>query len=145
VRCPECDAPTIAFAVPPDLREYAPAAETAICSRCLRTVPASDVDENQGFSSARQTQSDTAADPDAADFSAIHQSVPSGPAGVAFALVLGKLDSLALNRSDIEALCEFAEREGTDVRLALERLATAEELDPTFDVERRTSQLASFR
>ena len=40
---------------------------------------------------------------------------------VAFALVLGKLDSLALERQSIETLCESAERDGTDVRLALER------------------------
>lgn len=132
MNCPECSAPAIAFAVPPALREHAPAAETAICSRCLSTFPASEGDVD-------------AADPETADFSAIHESVPSGRAGVAFALVLGKLDSLALERQSIESLCEIAEREGTDVRLALERLAVAEEPDPPFDVERRASQLAAFR
>lgn len=133
MRCPECDAPAVAFTVPPALREHAPAAESAICSRCLRTVPASNAADPD------------AADPDAVDFSAIHESVPSGRAGVAFVLVLGKLDSLALERQSIETLCEVAEREGADVRLALERLATADAVDPPFDIERRTSQLASFR
>lgn len=132
MRCPECDAPAVGFAVPPALQEFAPADTAAICSRCLRTFPATDAGVD-------------AADPADADFSAIHESFPSGRAGVAFALVLGKLDSLALERQSIETLCEVAERDGTDVRLALERLATAEELDPPFDIERRTSQLASFR
>lgn len=134
MNCPECGAPAIAFAVPPALREHAPAAETAICSRCLSTFPASEGDDDVD-----------AADPEAADFSAIDDSMPSGRAGVAFALVLGKLDSLALERQSIEALCEVAEREGADVRLALERLAVADELDPPFDVDRRASQLAAFR
>lgn len=131
MRCPECEAPTIAFAVPAALREHAPADPSAICSRCLRTFPASD---------------DAAVfDPDDADFSAVHDSLPSGRAGVAFALALGKLGSLALERPAIEELCEEAEREGADVRLALERLAVAEELEPHFDVERRSQQLDAFR
>ncbi|MBP1986428.1 DUF6276 family protein [Halolamina salifodinae] len=138
MRCPECDAPAVAFTVPPALREHAPAAESAICSRCLRTVPASDAAEPD-------VADPDVADPDAADLSAIHESVPSGRAGVAFVLVLGKLDSLALERQSIETLCEVAEREGADVRLALERLAGAEGLAPEFDIERRTQQLASFR
>ena len=122
----------VGFTAPPSIREYAPAPETAICSRCLQTVPAHDTG----------TAGDDPAD---ADFSVIHESFPSGNGGAAFALVLGKLDSLALNRDAIEFLCEFAEREGTDVRLALERLGGAENLDPAFDIERRTSQLAAFR
>lgn len=143
MRCPECDAPAVAFTVPPALREHAPAAESAICSRCLRTVAATDAaDSDAADSDAAEPD---AADPDPVDFSAIHESVPSGRAGVAFALVLGKLDSLALERQSIETLCEVAEREGADVRLALERLATADAVDPPFDIERRTSQLASFR
>ncbi|MFW5949517.1 MAG: DUF6276 family protein [Halolamina sp.] len=131
--CPACGAPVVAFAVPPALRDHAPAAESAICSRCLRTFAASDVDV------------DDVPTPEDADFAAVHETFPSGRGGVAFALALGKLDSLALNRTSIEALCEAAEREGTDVRLALERLAGAESLEPPFDVERRTQQLASFR
>lgn len=129
--CPACGASVVAFVVPAELREHAPADETAICTTCLRTFPASETDAS-------------AVDPDDADFSVIHESFPGGRGGVAFALALGKLDSLALNRESIQELCEAAERSGTDVRLALERLGDVEELDPTFDVDRRRQQLASF-
>ena len=147
--CPACGSPVVAFHVPPELRGHAPADEAAICSRCLDVVAASDVDES-GLPSANETQSDEAgvddvSAPEDADFSAINESFPSGRGGVAFALALGKLDSLALNRAAIEELCEAAERAGTDVPLALERLAGAEGLDPPFDIERRSQQLASFR
>ncbi|WP_049979736.1 DUF6276 family protein [Halolamina rubra] len=130
--CPACGAPVVAFVVPPAFREHAPAPETAICTSCLRTVPASDADTD-------------AVAPEDADFSRIHESFPTGRGGAAFALVLGKLDSLALNRPAIQALCDEAERAGTDVALALERLAGASTLDPPYDVDRRRQQLASFR
>ena len=130
--CPACGSPVVAFAVPPVLREHAPADETAICSVCLRTFAANDAGV------------DAVAAKDA-EFSTIHESFPGGRGGAAFALALGKLDSLALNRNSIEELCEAAERAGTDVALALERLALAESLDPPFDIERRSQQLASFR
>lgn len=129
--CPDCGAQLVGFTVHPSLREHAPANRTGICSRCLQTVP---VDAEV-----------VTPEPAAADFVAIDDSFPSGRAGVAFALALGKLDSLALERPAIETLCEAAEREGTDVRLALERLAFVETLEPTFDISRRTEQLASFR
>jgi len=130
VSCPACDAPVVAFTVPDELREYAPADAAAICTRCLRTTSA----DAAGVT------------PDSApDFSAISDAFPSGRAGVAFALLLGKLDSLALERAAIETLCEAAERAGADVRLALDRLAQEERLEPHFDLPRRTQQLASFR
>ena len=129
--CPACGARVVAFAVPPELREHAPADDAAICSRCLEIVAASGIDD--------------VSPPEDADFTAIHESFPGGRGGVAFALALGKLDSLALNRAAIEELCEAAERAGTDVPLALERLAGAEELEPPFDIGRRSQQLASFR
>jgi len=132
VSCPACAAPVVAAAVPPEIREYAPGDEIAICSSCLRTFPASEADAE-------------AVAPEDADFSTIHESFPTGEGGVAFALALGKLDSLALERAAIEELCAAAERAGVDVRLALERLATVDELDPPFDVGRRSQQLASFR
>jgi len=40
--CPRCDADVVAFAVPAAIRDHAPAAETAICTRCLRTFPAAE-------------------------------------------------------------------------------------------------------
>lgn len=128
--CPACDASVVAFAVPDALREYAPADAAAICTHCLRTTSAD----------AAGVTPD--ADP---DFSTISDAFPSGRAGVAFALVLGKLDSLALERAAIETLCEAAERAGADVRLALDRLAGEDDLDPHFDLSRRTQQLESFR
>ncbi len=121
----------VAFTVPAALRKHAPATESAICSSCLRTVAASEAGVDDV--------------PENADFSAIHESFPTGRGGVAFALALGKLDSLALERAAIEELCEAAERAGVDVRLALERLAEVDELDPPFDIGRRSQQLASFR
>lgn len=129
---PDCTAPVVAFTVPESLREYAPAADVVLCTRCLRTAPATDADPEPAAA-------------DDTDFSAVDDSFPSGRAGIAFALALGKLDSLALERSAIEELCEAAERHGTDVRLALERLRHAEGLEPGFDVARRTEQLDSFR
>lgn len=128
--CPACDAPVVAFEVPEALREYAPADATAICTRCLRTV------------SADAAGATPTSDP---DFSAVSDAFPSGRAGVAFALALGKLGSLALERAAIEALCVEAERAGADVRLALDRLAHEADLDPHFDLPRRAQQLESFR
>lgn len=130
--CPDCGAPVVAFTVPESLREYAPADDAVLCTRCLRTAPATD------------DQPEPAA-PDDADFAAVDETFPSGRAGVAFALAVGKLGSLALERSAIEALCETAEREGADVWLALDRLSRVERLEPHFDIARRTEQLSSFR
>jgi hypothetical protein len=129
VPCPECDAPVVAFTVPESLREYAPDEDTILCTRCLRTAPAGDED-------------DPAVD---ADFSPVADSFPSGRAGVPFALALGKLGSLGLERAAIEALCEETEAAGADVWLALDRLAHEESLEPHFDLPRRTEQLSSFR
>ena len=128
--CPACDAPVVAFSVPDSLREYAPADAAAICTVCLRTASAD--------------AAGVTPDPDP-DFSTVSDAFPSGRAAVAFALALGKLGSLALERSAIETLCEEAERAGADVRLALDRLAQEETLEPHFDLPRRTEQLDSFR
>lgn len=128
--CPDCGAPTVAFAVPPDLRAYAPegtsedASGAAICTRCLRVHPA---------------ESD-AGDPDV-DVGGLADFFPEGEAGVALALALGLLDSLALNRDAIETLLRRVERAGADPFLVLDRLAAAGRIDPHFDVDRRRDQL----
>ena len=129
--CPHCDAPVVAFAVPPDLREHAPDPLTAICTRCLRTFPAADASTDD--ESADEPRDDT--DP---DFSAVNPAFPAGEAGVALALACGQLESLALNRASIEALVEHAERSGADAFAFFERLDAA---DAAFDLERRRSAL----
>ena len=132
LRCRVCESPAVAFAVPDDLRAEAPegAARAAICTRCLRTFPLDSGDAD-------------AADIDAADFSAVHPAFPNGRGGVAFALLCGLLDSLALNRRAVESLTARAEREGVDVFLAFDRLSAAD-VEPHFDVDRRRTQLEQF-
>lgn len=124
-RCPDCDGEVVAFDVPEPLRQYAPDGDGAagLCTRCLRVHPASAGDPFEW------------------------EPLPSGAAGAATALVLARLDSLALARADIEALVDHAERNGGDVFLALDRLAglTREgALDPHLDLERRAAQLDSL-
>jgi hypothetical protein len=125
----------VGFSVPESLRTHAPSEYCVLCVTCLRTAAAS----------AAGVEESACAEPEGADFSAVDDTFPGGRAGVAFSLAVGKLGSLALERSAIEDLCETAEREGTDVWLALDRLSRADGLDPHFDVSRRTEQLSSFR
>ncbi|EMA62278.1 DUF6276 family protein [Halorubrum kocurii] len=123
--CPRCDADVVAFAVPTAVRDHAPAAETAVCTRCLRTFPAVDADAGGAVES----------DP---DLSAVDPAFPAGEAGVALALACGHLESLALNRASIEALVEHAERSGADAFAFFERLDAD---DAAFDLDRRRSAL----
>lgn len=134
--CPDCDHPLVTFRVPPALREYAPVDEVSgsestgagICPRCYRTVG---VDADEADRSP----------PKDVDFSTIDESFPHGEAGVALALVLGKLDSLALNRTAIADLLAVVEREGTDGYLALDRL---DREGAHVDLDRRLAQLDDF-
>lgn len=134
MHCPRCDGDLVGFAVPEDLRDRAESDQMTVCTRCLRTAPADEVGVDP----------DAVQSADDADFSAVHADFPAGRGGVTFALGLGKLGSLALERAAIESLFEAAERAGVDVWLTLDRLAVAGALDPHFDVERRTDQLRSF-
>lgn len=119
--CPDCGAPTVAFAVPEDLREHVDgAAGMAICTRCLGLQPAEPSEEPA--------------------FSAIDESFPTGEAAAPMALALGLLDSLALNRSAIETLLERAARAGADPFLVMERLAEGD-VRPDYGLERRRDQL----
>lgn len=123
--CPECDEPCLAFAVPDDLEEYAPegAEAAAICPVCLRTF-AADTGES------------------APDFAPLAEFFPADGAGVPLALALGKLHSLALNRTAIETLLARAEAEGADALLTLDRFAAAGSVQPHFDIDRRRVQIA---
>lgn len=125
--CSDCGGRTVAFRVPADLRDHAPGGGDAarICSVCLRTAPADDA-------------------PADADFDAVGSFFPDGEAGAALALALGLLDSLALNREPVVALCETAERHGCDVLLTLDRLAVAGSVAAHVDLDRRRRQVAEF-
>lgn len=122
--CPHCDVDTATFAVPASLRAYAPsdAEVAAFCPHCLRVLAADDEA------------------PDDQSFDAVGPFFPHGEGGVATALLVGRLDSLALNRGDIEALAAHAERAGVDLFLVLSRLA---ESTPAahVDLDRRLVQL----
>ena len=128
--CPRCDADLVAFDVPPALREHAPAATAAICTRCLRTFAV-----GEGDDAVADISAEMATDP---DFSAVDPAFPDGEAGVALALVCGHLESFALNRASIEALVEHAELSGADAFAFFERLDAAE---AAFDLDRRRAAL----
>lgn len=124
MECPHCARSCVAFDVPEGLREYAPegAEAAAICPSCLRTFPVEGGDPNP-------------------EFTPVGDFFPADGAGIALALALSKLDSLALNRTAIETLLAEAEREGADVLLALDRLAAAGSVQPHFDLDRRRVQI----
>ena len=125
--CPECGAPTLAFAVPEDIRKFVPGgpATAAICTNCLSLSDAPDA-------------SDALDDP---DFARISDAMPNGEAAVPMALALGQLDSLALRRRNIEALLERVEASGTDPLLVIDRLATQGSVQAKADLDRRRHQL----
>lgn len=123
--CPECESEQLVVTVPADLREFLPE-ETeyaAICTHCLALEPTE---------SANAT-----AEP---DFEVISDAFPTGDAGVAMALAVGLLDSLALYRSEISTLLERVERGGTDPLLVLDRLAEDSAVEPQFEIDRRRTQ-----
>ena len=126
--CPACGAPTVAFTVPPDLREYLPGEESgaALCTRCLRLHPTGVPDDSSG------------APP---DFSQVSDAFPEGEAAVPMALLVGLLDSLAQYRAEITALLERVERAGTDPFLVVDRLADDSDVDAAADLPRRRHQL----
>jgi len=125
--CPDCGGDQIAFRVPADLRDHLPdaAAAVAICTRCLAIEPIEESDAPEQIP----------------DFSAISDAFPGGDAGVAMALAVGLLDSLALYRAELSALLERVERGGSDPLLVLDRLAADSGMKPHFDVERRRTQV----
>lgn len=120
--CSRCESATVATDVPDTLSEFAPADAVLVCTHCL-TVEASDRGD---------------ADP---DLSRISESLPPDVAGVASILLVDHLDSLALNRAEIEALVAVLEDEGVDPLLVLDRLAEQSDLDPVVAIGRRRHQL----
>ncbi|KAB7512525.1 hypothetical protein DM867_12340 [Halosegnis rubeus] len=121
MECNHCGGPTTMYEVPLNLREYVDSEYVATCTRCLASQPAEFGDEP--------------------DFSRVSDEFPEGTAGAAMALALGMMDSLALNRSDIEGLLEAVESEGVDPLLVLDRLSSQGNVRLHFDVSRRRHQL----
>ena len=123
--CDRCGGPTTMYEVPLNLRDYLDDQYVATCTRCLASQPAE-------FG-------------DAPDFSHVSDEFPEGNAGVAMALALGLLDSLAINRGDIEGLLEAVESEGVDPLLVLDRLSSQGNVRLHFDADRRRRQLEQLR
>lgn len=126
MQCSECRGDVTAFEVPEDLREYAPGDAATICTQCL-AVSAADPANAQAAEEVR--------------FEDVVESFPSGTAGVRMALVVGMLSSLALNRSNIEALVEDLAEDGVDAMLVLEHLEGESALQPRVAIGRRRHQL----
>ncbi|MFB6120073.1 MAG: DUF6276 family protein [Halobacteriaceae archaeon] len=124
--CPNCDAPTLAFPLPPTYRAHFPGDRpgAAICTRCLHVTPVDDPPA------------------DLPDFTAVSDALPANrDHALTVVCLLGLLDSIALHRDAIDALTDEAESEGTDVMLVLDRLGADESVAPHFDLEKRTHQL----
>jgi len=124
--CPECGSETVSFAVPADLRECLPGEErgAALCVSCLALRPVADPPD------------------ELPDFDRVSDAFPSNAeAALPLALLVGLLDSLATNRSEIATLLERVERAGTDPLLALDRLAADPEIDAAVDLRTRRHQL----
>jgi hypothetical protein len=124
--CPDCGAPTLAFAVPESYRDALPGdSEGAeVCTRCLVLRPVADPPA------------------DLPDFTAISDAVPSNDeAAVPFVLMIGLIPSLATNRAEISELLASVERAGTDPLLALDRLADDPTVDAVADLRTRRRQL----
>lgn len=140
--CPVCDGDRVAFAVPASLRPYAPdeSPRAAICTGCLR-VSSVDADGDGPDESGTET------DPGDRETDVDWEPLPTGEAGVATALLVGLLDSLALRRAEITALVDHAEAAGGDPLSALDRLSglvATGAVEPYVDLDRRAAQLRSM-
>lgn len=129
--CRNCDGPLVRFAVPATIRAHAPdeASHAAICATCLDVT---------GLEDATTTEP---------AFDRIDDSFPTGEGGAAFALLVGTLPSVTLEKQSALALRSFAERQGVDVHLTFDRLIAASDrggLDPAFDFARRVRQFESL-
>jgi hypothetical protein len=123
--CPTCGGDTVAFSVPAAVRDHLPGEpeNAAICRDCLTLEPRPEPPAEEP------------------DFTTILADFPTGDAGVTAAAFVSLLDSLALNRADIEALAARAEAQGTDVLLLVDRIAASGRIQPHFDIDRRRPQL----
>ena len=127
--CSNCGSETLAFPVGEDLRQYLPEGTVgaSLCRTCLTMDP---VDDPPG---------------EVPDFTVLDDGFPSNPdAAVPMALLIGLLESLAINREEITALLERVERAGTDPLLVVDRLDDAFGGDAFVDLGARRHQLAQL-
>jgi len=122
-KCERCEIERGTISVPDELSEYASKPAISYCPRCLAVESVDAVDDSD------------------VSLSAIHPRFPSGTNGVGLLLLLGKLESLALNRATIESLCDYLESNGLDLFLTLDRLIDDPEIAPEIDLDRRGTQL----
>lgn len=124
VRCSTCRAESIPFVIPETYRDVSPVdtQAAAACRVCLTVDPydGSGDDSVSPISDALPADRDTAA-------------------GVV--LLIGLMESLALNRQAIESLVQTLESEGVDVLLVLRRLADDPDIRPAIDLGRRIHQV----
>jgi len=71
-------------------------------------------------------------------------SFPEGERGIAVALLLGRLNQLALNRQSAEALCEYIIADGVDIYLLIDRIIENKSIEPHYDLQRRWEQFQSW-
>jgi len=124
--CPACGGPTVAFPIPGAVVDQMPEARpgAALCRHCLTVVPLDDPPA------------------EIPDLQTVSDAFPSNREGAAtVGALLALVDSLALYRTEIDAVARHAETLGVDVMLVLDRLAADEAIDPHFDIDRRRAQL----
>lgn len=124
--CSACGGDTLAFSLPPDLAAHFPDDRpgATLCVRCLAVEPHDDPPETLP------------------DFASVSEAFPrNSEHSLTVVCLLALLDSVALYRSEIDALAARAEGEGTDVLLVLDRLGRDGGIDPHFDLDKRRHQL----
>ncbi|MEA1930393.1 MAG: DUF6276 family protein [Euryarchaeota archaeon] len=126
-QCPRCEGPRFTVDVPAELTTYTDGSALDCCPRCLSVAPG-----------------DSATIDPEPPFETVIRRFPTGTEGVALFLLLDRLDSLALNRSEIESLVDRLESNGVDLFLTLDRLLDAPDIQPSYDLARRRDQLEAL-
>lgn len=126
MRCSDCAAELVTFAVPREYRDHLPGSESAagLCPRCLALEPVGE-----------PVETDPA-------FDRVSESFPTETAAaVPMALLVGLLSNLALYRAEISELLGAVERAGTDPLLVLDRLDHDPAVETEVDLAGRRRQL----
>ncbi|MGM0604776.1 MAG: DUF6276 family protein [Halobacteriota archaeon] len=141
MECPLCAEPLVVFRVPETLSAYAEADRAGICAGCLAVTAIAAIESDHADVDVDVDDVDADRSP---TFDQLGTWFPEGESGIALALLLGKLDRLALNGSAVTALTAAAESSGADVFLTLDRLIADPDVTPHFDLSRRRDQLESW-